>query len=756
MKKLLMTLLFLLSIICVNNVYALSQSNYNLTFNDNYHFDLISGQYTQSSGWITTNRTPVVKNLTVPNVSAKVHHIQWWDKNNYYIGYYAYPLATVTNPTKNIPLEVYSDTIPIPANATKFALSVNYLNGQTPLPTPNDNVLYSDLFNNLTTTNKWSTHTYNLIYDYNFLSTIGSRNPWWNNNAVLGDTNDFENELNFTTGNANKTNVYYISGKIYQDEYATVEITANTSDIYYVIDGDDYVGKSIKLDTEEYSFYEVPTPIPNKSSIFQYTPTVANPLKYYWQYDYKTSLLDNRITVLGDNTQDTYSNNIYTVNTLKETFTGITPTYYDNKYWYDLGEDWQSAVNTPYNVNGTPLNVSGSYNNTLSKQIISKSYNLNSSTLIKSSSSSIISDEFVAVNSNNNYNFSFNSNNTIQSIGIREYDNLFNQIKDNPKYDNKRTYTFLTGVNTKYIKIYFYIAAGIEINYVSNIQINEGTTALPYQPYATGSMVVSDTELPTIDLHYKVAPQQQYLTDMTNQYLLEDEVIPQTFNTWQTYSKLTTILDEYFNFGWLQTGLLNSTSVHKPIMYDVGYMITNNWRNDNGKLLSELTDTQIKTQLQTWIDRDWYMVKQMQMVNGVSYNQLLDYYSTYQMLISWTIIPKETFTNNIPYYTYDATPPEEDKEIDEWLDSFLTKAGIFNGTNNTWVKIAISVILLAVITIILAILKAKFPVILMGDIAVFSLLALLGWLPIWLVLLISILMVLVIFLLIKGGSSNEE
>lgn len=89
------------------------------------------------------------------------------------------------------------------------------------------------------------------------------------------------------------------------------------------------------------------------------------------------------------------------------------------------------------------------------------------------------------VKSNCKYTFSFDTNNVSGLFYVFYYDANKNGIGNSPTADKKLTFT--TPENAKYISVRFGVTTSGQTKTYSNIMLNEGETALPYEPYGMRS-----------------------------------------------------------------------------------------------------------------------------------------------------------------------------------------------------------------------------------------------------------------------------
>ena len=88
----------------------------------------------------------------------------------------------------------------------------------------------------------------------------------------------------------------------------------------------------------------------------------------------------------------------------------------------------------------------------------------------------------VEIEANTSYTFSYTRNNTFFSIGV--YDSEWNYIADITYSNPNNSYTLTTPNNAKYITIIFGSAELDTVGTASQIQLELGTEATPYEPYA--------------------------------------------------------------------------------------------------------------------------------------------------------------------------------------------------------------------------------------------------------------------------------
>lgn len=778
MKKVFLIVLLLFSVITISNIHALSNKNYELEFVDSSHFDLKTGVYKNEVGWITSVRTNIIGGSLNFNNFNNFHIIQFWNKNNSYIGFY----STVNNEYISNNSDKYlgainSNSFNIPTGSTKFAISANYLNGYTPLPYPNENLLYTDLFldsprytkdnlNMITdptfedggywnmdvsslnidngtldfwTKDKYNESVYTIIdnisnryyieYDYysviqdkrNIVLGNGVKDTYINNQYINNTWLDNHYEYSYpgiphhngifyhqldsifdvgvglnidgTTpmtvqGSMPSTftkGIWYVNGYIYDDEQLIYAITPNTTDIYYVIDGDNYVGQYLKWNG--YNFY-----------VFNYTGNPKLIISSFPDFDTYGITLPNGI-------KDTYLSNGRVEKKV-------------GRLVLNGSEDWTYSGTSKYfrlMLNPDPINLP--VNDNVRTDVISNLYENGEYGDFLSSATEP--------------RFTYNSTN-IPTPYFYIKDTRFTDIA-----------SFKAFLGTNNLMIYYQLATPTILNnnsaIISNEPILEATVYREAYPYERRTLYIQD--------------------------LMTNEKLPLLVNEWQRYLGTTNSTASPFKYGLGTSSneLGYSVSYRNPLLYDYNYFI-DNFSSDNGRPFSQLSEVERKLQMRTWIDRDFEWVYQLEQLNfSVNLNTLLDYYTTYLMLADWDIIPVEDFTINNAYYSYESSS-DDGRPLNIVIDDWLVDIGVFSGRNlssDDWIRILIPILIIVVITIIMAIVKVKFMIILIADMFIFIFFALLekpnsgGWIPLWLILLVSLIMTIIIIITVKGGSKSE-
>ena len=127
MKKWLLALICAMAFVIPFSVMAETVS-YDLTFHENYSYNLDTGVFSATPGWSATNRMTVVEDEITINNAAFVHHILFWDKNNTYIGYG----NLSSNYEGSMYLGDFTASITIPAGVARFAFTANNLGVNAP------------------------------------------------------------------------------------------------------------------------------------------------------------------------------------------------------------------------------------------------------------------------------------------------------------------------------------------------------------------------------------------------------------------------------------------------------------------------------------------------------------------------------------------------------------------------------------------------------------------------------------------------
>jgi CBS domain containing-hemolysin-like protein len=113
----------------------------------------------------------------------------------------------------------------------------------------------------------------------------------------------------------------------------------------------------------------------------------------------------------------------------------------------------------------------------------------------------------------------------------------------------------------------------------------------------------------------------------------------------------------------------------------------------------------------------------------------------------------ERFRSTQVYYERDITEPSTGtlpERLDNWLGSI--------GLNNTFFKILLSVVLMTVVAISLALMHAPASVVIFGTVLVLALVAFFGWVPLWIIIMVALLLLLTTIFKLKGagGGSAED
>lgn len=191
-----------------------------------------------------------------------------------------------------------------------------------------------------------------------------------------------------------------------------------------------------------------------------------------------------------------------------------TPKQYNNKYWYDLSTIYE--IDKTLNINGNTLTVNSNYVET-SKQIISKSNNLlsyNGSLPYTNSGVTISYNNGVYSVVGTSTGYPFKAIFTIPANSLKQGTYTVRKNKISGTTDIQGLIRIIDRVDTPAViwnntliigathnELLVEIACGLlTYDETFTLQLNEGSTALPYQPYATGSMYVTDTQVQTLNI----------------------------------------------------------------------------------------------------------------------------------------------------------------------------------------------------------------------------------------------------------------
>lgn len=123
--------------------------------------------------------------------------------------------------------------------------------------------------------------------------------------------------------------------------------------------------------------------------------------------------------------------------------------------------------------------------NKFSSELEQNAWNNSDGTTTVWSNQYIRSKDFVEVKSNTTYTLNYTMlNNDIKNGNILLYDENKSFINSLQTPNNL---TFTTSATTKYLKFNFYAGAGANINDMSKLQLEEGSTATSYEPYTNGA-----------------------------------------------------------------------------------------------------------------------------------------------------------------------------------------------------------------------------------------------------------------------------
>ena len=200
---------------------------------------------------------------------------------------------------------------------------------------------------------------------------------------------------------------------------------------------------------------------------------------------------------------------------------------------------------------------------------------------------------------------------------------------------------------------------------------------------------------------------------------------------------------------------------------------------------NHMTDNNIKTQLDSWVtsglstiiyagrieiyagvfaeptieEIEWmiannaYNIDAVRVINGFGFVNMQTYYQQYRtnVLDGW-----DDGISALLFYsmeaTYDREPivvddrPVIDK-VDDWLDGF----GL-----GTFMKVLISLVWMIATSVILALVGAKGAILLINMLLWFVVFSIFGWFPLGLIITVSIILLALTYILIKGSGGNSE
>ena len=127
--------------------------------------------------------------------------------------------------------------------------------------------------------------------------------------------------------------------------------------------------------------------------------------------------------------------------------------------------------------------------------------------------------------------------------------------------------------------------------------------------------------------------------------------------------------------------------------------------------------------------------------------------SYYTVLAPWYDEPFTTDDLESIVASYDYTPVVYDRDVDDGVDTYLDNIGLLDSTS----KMIIGASLIAIVTIVLAIITSSAVIIILGDIILYIALVFFGWFESWPLVVIGLLLVILFgfSLLKKGGHSSD-
>lgn len=125
----------------------------------------------------------------------------------------------------------------------------------------------------------------------------------------------------------------------------------------------------------------------------------------------------------------------------------------------------------------------------------------------------------------------------------------------------------------------------------------------------------------------------------------------------------------------------------------------------------------------------------------------------YTVLAPWYDEPFTTDDLESIVASYDYTPVVYDRDVDDGVDTYLDNIGLLDSTS----KMIIGASLIAIVTIVLAIITSSAVIIILGDIILYIALVFFGWFESWPLVVIGLLLVILFgfSLLKKGGHSSD-
>lgn len=730
MRKFLILIIMILSIITLNIFAA---STYKINISEGKQYNLVTGKLEDNIFWSTSYLTTIKGDIIINlNAIDNIQVIQFWGRNAKYLGYYAktsgYFERTIEESPKNLGL--ISD------------ITEDQLDDTYKIVPPEASIYF----------------------------TIASKTKNLNNALINGIPTSW---INIEVPSP------IAIPQLWNSDFSSYTLAGSN----YVFDGWDTDNIIGSISPSKHF-----TPIDEGiSSLSQDLSGFTPSAELYYRYDYKIDIpsiynVEPNIS-MSDGTRNTSSNNIYNINLMKKDYSELVMNYQylNNLHQYTLGVD--TDISNYYNVNGVPITSTSKYKlinqprvpldtdiYTLPDGVKNKLEIVNGEEVWNkyveyfSPSSPIFEDDyphFIAEWSLDlllkdtylpTYNFSQHG---ILNGTYLSWDTLVPLVTDYNTLSSGSGDYIAFYYNTMYLKIRG--ATLIQLGYSDSLYdfqrlVNSlswqiiGQTSVPV-PNPSGSTILTSPEpLDHIYLYTKLdTPITLRLTDLTSGTNLPIN-FSSNYSTYRNISKKTGVLE--YGLELLATGITPSFDIINPTAYYSSDLYT--YIADNGNNFSSLSKLQQINQMESWIGRAFEYVQFMKLT-GLPYPKVIALNETIAENSHIPTISIANFKNTTLVYSGEDISVHE--PFTNKIDNFFYKIGVFNESNITIVKIFLSVLIILAAVIILAILKAPTSLVIIGGILVFALFAAMRWIPIWLVLVVSIVMILIVFLKIRrtGG-----
>jgi hypothetical protein len=777
MKKILLVLMFIL-VLPFAIVRAETETiDYNLTFIDNSQWNLTTGALQTNSNWISTNRLTIYSdeiNLT----GSQVHHVLFWDKNNTYMGYYN---IDTTYENSRFLGNSTMDVSP-PTGAKKFAVTSNKL-GINSIVQALPDYTYDQVFGSptyLDYTDSILTDTLGTVFtnptylDYTDDTLTDTLGTVFTSGTYLNYT---DNVLNDSLGDifGNPTYISYVYSPLNQS--LTSIIAGNTTTATQLVSNGDFSNG-----TTGWTPINIGTPTVT-NGIYTFTATAqfgrtqvtTNTLSLYGSQNDKMYVVSKLKSTVTANNQVSFSVNdgvsetniFYTtamsgaftllsgIRTISSTATLFSPRIYDNRTsgWTQIDVDYIYA-----------FNISTLISNKQYSPLYSTTFDLMSDAQIKAQMDAWHSSGYLF--NNKVFNDHYFKNYLTPTIPTASgWTSTYNVDCDCTVfyYDlPSQSYSF-SGTGAPNILNF---NSNYTIEPYSDISFSDGFF---YQGRSLIYKADGVTDLTALyadfafkgAINIKVALATPLTTNQANYFwqLYKDAINEVDRYEWYEYGGVTAE-----NFAYYKTLYIDADGEFMRYEFFTDFGITEtNWIYYIELYLDALVETArwewykdygIASSNYLYYDELYVDALLFQTVRwewfrdyGVNASNFADLYGRYQQMLSYgTGIPANEFLLLEASYDREVPIPEESKT---WLE-LIEDLGIFATT-------LLSIVLMVVIAIVLGLLKAPMVILLLVEGAMFTMFAVFGWFPLWIVVLFVIGLFGMLILLMKGsGGSNGD